>query len=373
MAEGPGRSGPVTTLCGPAPTGVSATMAAFANVVIDAAETDRAYDVCYCPRDCSDLTRWQKAPTALAVPASVLKWASSPAVVYRESDVTVTVTAPVGMAFATNENWELKLVREWYGCDVEMDTSLFTSVVYTPDDPDAPTAAPAPGAAASYTDTSGTYRKRPGNAASDQYYYYEPYRGGGFVAPTPTPTHIPEVIYGALGAATAYGTRDCNGPDECAWTFKLTVPLSDVGAYTVCFREDTTSAWKSIPSHTGLSRVDVLALADDRARARGVFHNQDFSARAGALASKQKLAGTRLDVPTSAAILATSGACGDLKSFAFTGALLATPDTKPPSLLVSSSNLGNTIDGLNEPVTLAAAKAYVISLAFDEAVTTAGC
>jgi hypothetical protein len=372
--ESPGPNGPVTTLCGPAPTGVSATTAAFENVVIEAAETDRVYDVCYCPRDCSDLTRWQKAPTALAVPASVLKWASNPAVVYRESDLSVTVTAPVGMAFTTNENWELKLVREWYGCDVEMDTSLFTSVVYTPAAASAPGAAASAPPAASYTDTSGTYRKRPGNAASDQYYYYEPYRGGGYVAPTPTPTTIPVVTYAALGAATAYGTRDCNGPDECTWTYKATVPLTDVGAYVVCFREDTASDWQSIPSHSGLSRVDVLALADDRVRARGVFHNQDFSARAGAAASAQTLAGTRLDVPTSAAILATSGTCGDLGSFAFDGALLAaTADTTPPSLLVASSNLGNTIDGLDDSTTLAAAAAHVISLAFDEAVTTAGC
>ena len=50
---------------------------------------------------------------------------------------------------------------------------------------------------------------------------------------------------------------------------------------------------------------------------------QDFSARAGAVAATQKLAGTRLDVPTSAAVLATKGACGDLGAFAFDGALLA--------------------------------------------------
>jgi hypothetical protein len=371
--ESPGRSGPVTTLCGPAPTGVSATMAAFANVVIDAAETDRAYDVCYCPRDCSDLTRWQKAPTALAVPASVLKWASTPAVVYRESDVTVTVTAPVGVAFTTNENWELKLVREWYGCDVEMDTTLFTSVEYFPTAPDAPDALVTPSPTPGYTDTSGTYRARKPNAASDQYYYYEPYRGGGYPVPTPNPTHIPVVTYGMLGSATAYGTRDCNGPDECAWSFSLTVPLSDVGAYTVCFRQDATSDWKSIPSHNGQSRVEVLAMADDRVRARGVFHNQDFSARAGAAASTQKLAGTRLDVPTSAAILATKGACGDLASFKFDGALVGAADVTPPGLLVAKSNLGNTIDGLNHAGTLTAAAAHVISLVFDEAVTTDGC
>ena len=61
----------------------------------------------------------------------------------------------VGVAFTTNEHWELKLVREWYGCDVEMDTSLFTAVEYIPGPPETADPLVAPGAAASYTDTTG--------------------------------------------------------------------------------------------------------------------------------------------------------------------------------------------------------------------------
>jgi hypothetical protein len=361
------ESGKVSTLCGPKPTSATVSTATFSGLTVGRANVDRSYDVCYCAVDCVETYRWQKVPGSLDVPASVHKWASSPETVLRKnedlsSEFTITVTAPADLSFETNADWELKLVRDWFGCDLEQDTSLFQSVAVDTNENVAAIAPAAAGAAAGAFAMNDTLADGK-TATKDHYYYYFNFHHGAYPGPTPNVTTFSAPGYVARGAPTAYGTRDCNGPDECKWTFKSTVPLEDVGHYLVCFRKDTTDDWMPMPSTEGLTALEIEALPADRTHPRGIFHNQYFSALAGApSASAQTLAGSTIAIPTNGALTVTAGTCGDLSSFSFPGSFVtASSDTTPPEVVTGDCFPTGTIKtGLgtswmvvfNEPVKL---------------------
>merc|ERR1719183_347180 len=67
---------------------------------------------------------------------------------------------------------------------------------------------------------------------------------------------------------------------------------------------------------------------------RGIFHNQYFSALAGAaFETTNVVTGSRLEIPSSAAISLTKGMCGDLSTFSFPGKVkTAKMDSKAPEL-----------------------------------------
>jgi len=334
----------VSTLCGPRPVAASVTGVTFGGITLGRASTDRSYDVCYCALDCVEAFRWQKVPGSLEVPASVHKWTSSPETVLRKmedvaSEFTITVTAPPEVSFETNAGWELKLVRDWFGCDMEQDTALFDSLIQdTQSDilaSEVPDRTPAPPGPAAFTATPAPMSADPDDP---HYYYYFPHNRPVYAPKAPNETYLEYPGYSKRGAATGYMTRDCNGPDECRWTFKSKVTLPDVGAYLVCFRTASDAEWLPIPDAMGGRALEIHALAADRTHPRGIFHNQYFSARAGSAPSSRVLTGSRLEIPTAGALAFTEGTCGDLKSFAFPGAVV-TPslDTTPPTIDLSQS------------------------------------
>jgi hypothetical protein len=342
--------GSASLLCGPAPTEASTSAVTFAGVSISRAEVDREYDVCYCALDCSELARWQKVPGALKVPASVFKWETTPETVYRKNEnygdkFEVTVTAPYKTTIATNEHWEMKLVRDWFGCGVEMDPSLFTLDVESGADrpyldpyPADATTTPAPGGNASNASNATAVMYLTPPAGSEHYYYYQPYRGGGFSHSRAAKYKLAKMLYAGRGSASEFGTRSCNGPDQCTWTFLSTVELENVGDYVVCFRESSGEAWSSIPASDGRSAMEVKMLSADHTHPRVIFHNQYFSALSGAAATKGVLSGSRMEIPSSAALAMTKGKCGDTSTYSFPGALMrSSADSIPPSIVPSKS------------------------------------
>jgi hypothetical protein len=277
------------------------------------------------------------------VPASVFRWDTFPEMVYRQNDAysdqfTVTVTAPVEVSFASNADWEMKLTRDWFGCEVEMDSSLFTSTTvaevtrsyyYAPN-----ATVPTPPPTVSYNESTPP----PTPSFAEHYYYYLPYRGPGFYPAHVPVTRLGKKTYEGRGAPTFYGTRDCNGPDQCVWTFTSTVPLEDVGEYLVCFRQSSSQSWTSLPASDGRKTLTIEKLTADFTYPRGIFHNQYFSALAGAAFETTTLVtGSRLEIPSSAAISISKGVCGDLSTFSFTGKLKTSKiDSSPPILDLTS-------------------------------------
>jgi hypothetical protein len=337
--EASARGKAVSALCGPAPVEATAKSAKFGPITIAKAEVERSYDVCYCPRDCIESSRWQKAPAPMTVPASVLTWdtvvggASVQKVGRVTSGLEVVVTAPdSATSLSANDGWELKLVRDWYGCGVEMDTTIFDNITTT--------------------------RRLDLSNPLFHYYYYKWDEWRGVYTFTEPPTSAPAVLtrvgYSdrADSSVSIYGTTSCTGPNQCTWTFDVSATVEQAGTYFVCFRQSSGADWSPLPSKTGLKGIDVVTLTTDHEEPVGIFHNQAFSARAGTSASLSLL-GSRLPVPTAAALTMTLGACGDLEAFAF-GALDKVDD-EAPSLLPDSSvpPAGATIkDGLGTAITL---------------------
>ena len=50
------------------------------------------------------------------------------------------------------------------------------------------------------------------------------------------------------------------------YSYSSKIPIQLKSRYTVCFRQDASSEWKSIPSLSGLSRIDVRGLGAELQR-----------------------------------------------------------------------------------------------------------
>jgi hypothetical protein len=248
----------VYTFCGPKPTSSTPKSATFGGIEVTAMTMEMGYDVCYCAYDCFDAVRWQKVGEPLAVAGSAFTWTSEPATVYRKDETTnntveITVTRPItsqtsSVARSNNEDWELKLVREWFDCSLDIDAALFTNESQTP---------------------SSTW-----------------------------------------------------GPDAATFVFTLTVEAADAGDYAACYREGAGGVWTHIPQADGTKYLTIHKLAADRTHPAGIFHNQYFSVLAGSKAALPlKVDGKYLALPSSSRITMTKGACGDMETHEFAGAV----------------------------------------------------
>jgi len=132
----------VYTLCGPRPTVSTASSLEYAGVSIMPSTMAMDYEVCYCEFDCFDPVRWQKVPGKLSTPASTYTWTSTPDVVTRHAtdmlapEVSVTVTRPAFGYHTLNKYWNVKLVRDYFSCDLDMDSDLFYHAATACDGPD---------------------------------------------------------------------------------------------------------------------------------------------------------------------------------------------------------------------------------------------
>jgi hypothetical protein len=117
-------SGTVYTFCGPGPTASSADSASWSGILLTSSEADVKYTACYCAFDCAAYSRWQPVLGEITVLASVFMWSADP--VYRIGSVTLRVWRPAFGSHTSNRDWEVKLVRDYFSCELEMDTTVFT-------------------------------------------------------------------------------------------------------------------------------------------------------------------------------------------------------------------------------------------------------
>jgi hypothetical protein len=118
----------IYTFCGPRPTTASPDAISFDGIKITQTSEETSYKVCYCAFDCFEPSRWQVVPELLTVPGSVFVWETSPETILRKTDTNefdVTVTRPSFGSHTAAAGWELKIIRDFYDCDVDMDPSIF--------------------------------------------------------------------------------------------------------------------------------------------------------------------------------------------------------------------------------------------------------
>jgi hypothetical protein len=132
----------VYTLCGPRPSTTTASGLSLSGVSIMPSTESMDYEVCYCEFDCFDPVRWQKVPGMITTPASTYTWMSEPDVVTRHATdmlgpkVSITVTRPAFGHHSLNDGWTVKLVRDYFSCDLLMDDELFHHTKKSCDGPD---------------------------------------------------------------------------------------------------------------------------------------------------------------------------------------------------------------------------------------------
>jgi hypothetical protein len=117
-------TGTVYTFCGPGPTSSSADDASWTDLLLTSSEADMEYTACYCAFDCAAYSRWQAVPGVISVLASVFMWSAPD--VYRVGSVALRVWRPAFGSHTSNRDWQVKLVRDYFSCELEMDTTIFT-------------------------------------------------------------------------------------------------------------------------------------------------------------------------------------------------------------------------------------------------------
>jgi hypothetical protein len=125
-------TGTVYTFCGPGPSLSSSTSASWSGLLLTSSEADVQYTACYCAFDCAGYDRWQPVPGVITVLASVFMWSAGP--VYREGSVALRVWRPAFGSHSPNRDWEVKLVRDYFSCELEMDATIFGFNITTDSD-----------------------------------------------------------------------------------------------------------------------------------------------------------------------------------------------------------------------------------------------
>jgi hypothetical protein len=139
----------VYTICSPRPTYADSETLTFGPISISAASEGKEYKVCYCAGQCYEPSSYRVVPGRISFPKSTWLWTLDPPMVYRKevsgspAMLTVSVQRPVFGSFSDPNNWELKVVRDYFGCGVVGDTSKFkctSGILAEPDrgDKDAP-------------------------------------------------------------------------------------------------------------------------------------------------------------------------------------------------------------------------------------------
>jgi hypothetical protein len=313
--DGGTRERTVFVVCNPRPADSTAEMAEFGPITIAAtSDGDSVYDVCYCATGCHDRMSWEKVAGDLTVAKATYAWTVTPAPIPRKSagPVKLSVSRPAFGTFTNAAEWQVKVVREHFGCGVCGDTSKFLAAKLTP------------------------RRRRPANETA-------PSMDCGQVADT------------------------LDGPDTATWTFTVAGDSDDVGTYLVCFAETAAGPFNSILGLEKEPGVEVAVLEADRAHPRGVFHTHAFSLLAGSeLFREFAVGGTGLPYPSDSRILLNKNpTCGDPLTYA--GVSLTTPvvDTVAPFA---------TYDSVYPSAgTSSISPTQQIRLSFSEAVTNKNC
>jgi hypothetical protein len=123
----------VYTICSPRPSETSAESVSFADIMITESSEAKEYKVCYCATQCYEPSSYVEIPGRLKMDMSTFTWSVESETVYRKeaagpTELNIVVQRP---SFATHSNpkeWELKLVRDYFGCGVLADTEKFSCV-----------------------------------------------------------------------------------------------------------------------------------------------------------------------------------------------------------------------------------------------------
>ena len=117
----------------PRPSETSAESVSFADIMITESAEAKEYKICYCATQCYEPSSYVEIPGRLKMDMSTFTWAVESETVYRKeaagpTELNIAVQRP---SFATHSNpkeWELKLVRDYFGCGVLADTEKFSCV-----------------------------------------------------------------------------------------------------------------------------------------------------------------------------------------------------------------------------------------------------
>jgi hypothetical protein len=123
----------VYTICSPRPSETSAESVSFADIMITESSDAKEYKVCYCATQCYEPSSYVEIPGRLKMDSSTFTWSVEADTVFRKeaagpTELNIMVQRP---SFATHSNpkeWEVKLVRDYFGCGVLADEGKFSCV-----------------------------------------------------------------------------------------------------------------------------------------------------------------------------------------------------------------------------------------------------
>merc|ERR1719201_1718759 len=130
----------VYTICSPRPLAADDESVSFGPLTISAAAEDVEYKVCYCTAQCYEPSSYREIPGSIKLASSTFLYSLPGGKVFRKSllgptALQVLVERPSFGSFSNALSWELKVVRDYFGCGVLADPSKFKCM---------PSAAPAP-------------------------------------------------------------------------------------------------------------------------------------------------------------------------------------------------------------------------------------
>jgi hypothetical protein len=136
----------VYTICSPRPLAADDESVSFGPLTISAAAEDVEYKVCYCTAQCYEPSSYREIPGSIKLASSTFLYSLPIGKVFRKSlagptSLQVLVERPSFGSFSSALSWELKVVRDYFGCGVLTDPSKFQCM---------PSAMPAPDMSDSY-------------------------------------------------------------------------------------------------------------------------------------------------------------------------------------------------------------------------------
>jgi hypothetical protein len=130
----------VYTICSPRPLAADDESVSFGPLTISAAADAVEYKVCYCTAQCYEPSSYQEIPGSINLASSTFLYSIPAGKVFRKSlagptSLQILVERPSFGSFSNALSWELKVVRDYFGCGVLTDPSKFKCM---------PSSAPAP-------------------------------------------------------------------------------------------------------------------------------------------------------------------------------------------------------------------------------------
>lgn len=120
----------VYTICSPRPLAADDESVSYGPLTISSAADDVEYKVCYCTSQCYEPSSYQEIPGSIKLASSTFLYSLNPGKVFRKSllgptSLQIMVERPSFGSFSNAMSWELKVVRDYFGCGVLTDPNKF--------------------------------------------------------------------------------------------------------------------------------------------------------------------------------------------------------------------------------------------------------